>query len=190
MLEWSIVENAQRADLNPIELAAAFQRLVEEFHLTQDEVAEKVGHSRSHVANTLRLLDLPDEIRGMVSRGTVTAGAARALLAVRSQTERLRLAKEVAEGKLSVRQLEARGQRPTSREGSPPAKADANLAEVAQEIQASLSMRVRITGTPRRGAITVSYHAPAELARLHKLLTASSGSGRGSEEEDEEALRV
>ena len=109
MLEWSIVENAQRSDLNPIDLAVALKRLIDEFHLTQEEVGERVGQSRSHVANTLRLLDLPAEIRAMVSRGTVSAGAGRALFSIRSQPDRLRLAKEVEEGKLTVRQLEAQG---------------------------------------------------------------------------------
>src|SRR5436190_12384332 len=130
MLEWSIVENAQRADLNPMEVAEAFQRLVSEFRMTQEEVAEKVGQSRSHVANTLRLLELPVEIRAMVSRGTVTAGAARALLAIRHPGERARLAKEVAAGNLSVRQLEARSTKTTVRDPKAVPKGDANLAEL------------------------------------------------------------
>lgn len=180
MLEWSIVENAQRADLNPIEAAEAFQRLITEFQLTQDDVAEKVGQSRSHVANTIRLLDLPEDIKVMVSRGTITAGAARALLAIRHPGERSRLAKEVAAGNLSVRQLEARSTRNTARDPRVAPKGDANLAELAEEIQAALAMRVRVTGTPRRGSLTVSYHSPSELAKIHRLLT-QGRSERGKE---------
>ena len=150
------------------------KRLIDEFHLTQEEVGERVGQSRSHVANTLRLLDLPADIRAMVSRGTVSAGAGRALSSIRSQTDRLRLAKEVEEGNLTVRQLEARAagsNRATTDVHAQ--KADPNLVEVAEEIQAALAMRVRITGTPTPGAVTISYHSPSELARIHKLLVAA-----------------
>jgi ParB family transcriptional regulator, chromosome partitioning protein len=185
MLEWAVVENAQRSDLSPIELALAFQRLIDEFGLTQEEVAERVGQSRPHIANTLRLLELPPDLRDMVSRGTITAGAGRALLAIRHPAERIRLAKEVQEGRLTVRQLEARGARPQPKDMVRAAKkGDPNLAELSDEIQAALAMRVRISGTPRRGSVTISYHAPVELARLHKLLMAgeeTSGAGTGEE---------
>jgi ParB family transcriptional regulator, chromosome partitioning protein len=191
MLEWSIVENAQRSDLNPIDLAVALKRLIDEFHLTQDEVGERVGQSRSHVANTLRLLDLPAEIRTMVSRGTVSAGAGRALLSIRSQTDRLRLAKEVEAGQLTVRQLEARAAGSNRATTAVHAKKDdPNLVEVAEEIQAALAMRVRISGTPRRGAVTVSYHSPAELARLHKLLVAGDELSAAKTGEEAESLPV
>jgi ParB family transcriptional regulator, chromosome partitioning protein len=187
MLEWSIIENAQRSDLNAIDLALAFQRLIAEFGLTQEEVAERVGQSRPHVANTLRLLELTPDLRGMVSRGTITAGAARALLAIKSPSERVRLAKEVEDGRLTVRQLEARGARPQPKDTVRVAKkGDPNLAELSDEIQAALAMRVRISGTPRRGSVTVSYHAPSELARIHKLLMAGEAgtSAQGHEEAD------
>jgi ParB family chromosome partitioning protein len=190
MLEWSIIENAQRADLNPIEVAEAFQRLIAEFRMTQEEVAEKVGQSRSHVANTLRLLELPPEIRQLVSRGTITAGAGRALLAVRHPGERARLAKEVAAGNLSVRQLEARGSKPQIRDAKAGPKVDANLAELAEDIQAALAMRVRITGTPRRGALTISYHAPSELARIHRLLKNGSPTASPADRDDDGMLSV
>jgi ParB family chromosome partitioning protein len=109
----------------------------------------------------------------MVSRGTITPGAGRALLAVRSANDRFRLAREVADGNLTVRQLEALGTpKPTAATARSPRQVDANLAEVADELQSALAMRVRISGTPRRGAITIAYHSPGELARLHKLLTA------------------
>jgi ParB family chromosome partitioning protein len=191
MLEWAIIENAQRTDLSPIDLALAFQRLIDEFSLTQEDVAERVGQSRSHIANTLRLLDLPPDIREMVSRGTITAGAGRALLAIKSPLERVRLAREVADGRLTVRQLEARGARPQPKDTvRVMKKGDPNLAELSDEIQAALAMRVRISGTPRRGAVTVSYHAPSELARIHKLLMAGDSSAGASEGEEADSLKV
>jgi ParB family transcriptional regulator, chromosome partitioning protein len=191
MLEWSIIENAQRSDLNPIDLAVALKRLIDEFHLTQEEVGERVGQSRSHVANTLRLLDLPTEIRAMVSRGTVSAGAGRALLSIRSQTDRLRLAKDVEEGRLNVRQLEARAAGSNRATTDVHAKkADPNLTEVAEEIQAALALKVRISGTPRRGAVTVAYHTPSELARIHKLLVAADELSAAKTGEEADSLPV
>jgi ParB family chromosome partitioning protein len=190
MLEWSIVENAQRQDLTPIETALAFRRLIEEFKLTQEDVADRVSQSRSHVANTIRLLDLPDEIQAMVSRGTITAGAARALLAVKSPTERLRLAKEVAAGNLTVRQIEARGARPVAAIDRRAKPADPNLREVSDELQAAIAMRVKISGTPKRGAVTISYHSPSELARIHKLLTASEATREAVEQNESESISV
>ena len=191
MLEWAIIENAQRSDLSPIDLALAFQRLIDEFNLTQEEVSDRVGQSRSHVANTLRLLDLPPDIREMVSRGTITAGAGRALLAIKSPSERVRLAREVVDGRLTVRQLEARGARPQPKDTvRVMKKGDPNLAELSDEIQAALAMRVRISGTPRRGSVTVSYHAPSELARLHKLLMAGDSAAAGDEGEEADSLKV
>jgi hypothetical protein len=99
-------------------------------------------------------------------------------LAVRSPQERIRLAKEVESGNLTVRQIESRGTKPAAAIKRDPKRGDANLAELSDEIQAALGMRVRITGTPRRGAITVSYHAPAELARLHQLLMKAAAGER------------
>jgi ParB family chromosome partitioning protein len=173
MLQWAIIENAQRQDLNPMELADAFRRLIREFQFTQEEVAERVGQSRAHVANTMRLLELPDEIQSMVSRGTISAGAARALLAIKSKGDQLRLARDVEGGSLTVRQLEAIGARKRVAEARSPHRIDPNLAEVAEELQAALSLRVRISGTPKRGTVMVSYHSPSELARLHRRFLAA-----------------
>jgi hypothetical protein len=120
----------------------------------------------------------------------VTAGAARALLAVRSLPDRLRLAREVALGNMTVRQVEAAGAvKPTAATARKPGHVDPNLSEVSDEIQAALAMRVRITGTPKRGAITISYHAPSELARIHRLLTAGAGSNE-DEESNETSISV
>jgi ParB family transcriptional regulator, chromosome partitioning protein len=191
MLEWSIVENAQRADLNPIETAMAFRRLMTEFSLTQEDVAERVGQSRSHVANTLRLLDLPDEIKDLVSRGTITAGAGRALLAVKSPADRLRLAREAAAGNVTVRQLEgaATGKpKPVNaiRAGVP----DPNLAEVADQLQTALAMRVKISGTPKRGSVAISYHSASELGRIHRLLMVGTDTLGAEPEDQSDAITV
>jgi ParB family chromosome partitioning protein len=100
MLELAILENLQRADLNPIDVATAYRRLMDDFRLTQEQVATKVGSSRSQVANTLRLLELQAEIRVMLSKGEITPGAGRSLLAFDDPRRRLELARQVAAGPL------------------------------------------------------------------------------------------
>lgn len=176
MLEWSIVENVQRADLNPIEAGLAYQRLMTEFELTQEDVAERVGQSRSHIANTVRLLDLPDEIRDFVSRGTISAGAAKALLSVKNPADQLRLARETAAGTLNVRQLEALGGAKPKAEAVSvsPKRADANLTDLGDQIQAALAMRVKVTGSPKKGTVAISFHSVTDLAKIHRLLMAAA----------------
>jgi ParB family chromosome partitioning protein len=127
----------------------------------------------------------------MVSRGTVSAGAGRALLSIRSQNDRLRLAKDVEQGTLTVRQLEARAAGSNRAATEVHAKKeDPNLVEVAEELQAALAMRVRISGTARRGAVTVSYHTPSELARIHKLLVAGDELSTAKTGEEADSLPV
>ncbi len=172
MLEWAIVENLQRKDLNPIEAALAFKRLMEEFALTQEQVSARVGQSRPHVANTLRLLELPGDIREMVSRGTLSAGAGRALLAVPNAAEQRRLAEQVAAGKATVRDVEAAGARKKDVRPSTASARSANLKVVAQELQSHLGTKVEILGTATRGRVILSYFTGDDLNKIYALLTA------------------
>ena len=106
-MEIALIENVQREDLNAMEIAVAYQKLMERFDLTQESLAKKVGKSRPHVANFLRLLQLPENVQEYVSRGTLSMGHARALLGVKDRKQLIQLAKQTIEENLSVRQLES-----------------------------------------------------------------------------------
>src|SRR5690606_29898305 len=125
-LELAIIENVQRADLNPLEEAMGYGQLIEQFDYTQQDLAQVIGKSRSHVANTLRLLKLPEDVRGMVSSGTLTAGHARTLITVDDPTA---LARQIVEKGLSVRAAEAWSQRREAPARKVPAKARVRAAD-------------------------------------------------------------
>src|SRR5690606_37489890 len=130
-LELAIIENVQRTDLNPVEEALGYQQLIDEHNYTQADLGQVIGKSRSHVANTLRLLKLPEEIRGMLVDGALSAGHARALV---SATDPAGLAKRIVEEGLSVRQAEALAQLPAEiRESAPKAQREKDADTVALE---------------------------------------------------------
>ncbi|MCX8071769.1 MAG: ParB/RepB/Spo0J family partition protein [Candidatus Binatia bacterium] len=161
-LELALIENLQRADLDPIEEAQAYERLRTQFGLTQDEIASRVGKHRSTVANALRLLRLPEDIQREISAGRLTAGHARALLAVRSPEEQRRLAREFLQQGVSVRDAERRSQ-PTARTGL-----DADWQAVEDQLRRLLGTKVRLL--PRRtggGKLEIEYYS---LEQLHALL--------------------
>jgi ParB family chromosome partitioning protein len=173
-LEMALVENLQREDLNPIEQASAFDRLIREFHLTQEQVAEKSGKDRTTVANALRLLKLEGAIQEMLAAGTISAGHARTLLAVGDSAFRMKLAKKAAAGGLTVRQLE----RATSRKRIPkdvPGEStlDANTRAAIEELQRVLGTRVHLrprTGK-QPGLLSIEYYDEPQLVSLYERLT-------------------
>jgi ParB family chromosome partitioning protein len=135
----ALIENLQREDLNPIEEALAYQRLQREFGLTQAEIAEQVGKSRSAVANSLRLLGLPAELQAEIARGSLSAGHARALLTVTDPEEQQRLARSLLEGKASVREAER-----LSRRASPAETRDADYRAAEEALRRALGLQVRL----------------------------------------------
>ena len=170
MLKIALIENLQRQDLNPIEEATAYTALLEEFHLTQDALAHHVGKDRSTIANTIRLLALPPEIQTYVSRGTLSMGHARALLALDTPAAQLELCRRVIKEGLSVRQVEQlvkSSSRPRRRR---PVEADPDVRRLEEELQRSLGTRVRIRTTGRRGRIEISFHSPEEFAAIRDRL--------------------
>lgn len=180
LLTLALVENLQRNDLSPIDEAAGYQRLGEEFHLPQVEIARLVGRNRSTVANLLRLLQLPDEIQQLIHQAKLSEGHARALLGVSEPARMLRLAHQaVAEG-WSVREMEARVRgEPPSRprraddaKGRTPAKAvTADVRRVEDALRKRLGTDVRVTMRRRgRGFLTISYYSNDDLARLLQLI--------------------
>jgi ParB family transcriptional regulator, chromosome partitioning protein len=170
-LEIALVENLQREDLSPLEEAEAYSRLMDEFGRTQANLAEAVGKSRSHVANMVRLLSLPEPVRRRLSEGELTAGHARALLAAPDPAA---LAEEVVRRGLNVRATE----RLVQRRADAPPKArrptrDTDTATLEHELSAHLGLRVMIEQRTRGGALTVHYATLDQLDRVLRLLRAS-----------------
>jgi ParB family transcriptional regulator, chromosome partitioning protein len=175
MLELALIENLRRADLNPVERAAAYRRLSEEFQLTQDQVAEAVGSSRSAVANTLRLLELPAEVQAALARGRISEGHGRALLMAPDQKSLLEIWKAVEEKSLSVRDTEAIVQgrlRRVSRETSVRRRRrrDPQLADLETQLRERFTTSVVIRGNGTHGAIELRYYSSQDLERLIDLL--------------------
>ncbi len=162
----ALVENLQRADLNAIEEAEGYQRLVDEFKMTQETLAEAVGKSRSHVANTLRLRNLPARVQSEVRKGALTAGHARALL---SHTDPEKAALAVIAGGLNVRQTEALSQRKSGSEKIPRAR-DPETAALEQSLSETLGLKVEISFDGRGGTLRVQYRSLDQLDGLIALL--------------------
>lgn len=166
-MELALIENLQREDLNPIEEAAAYNRLMAECSLTQADVAVKVGRDRSSVANSLRLLSLSESIQGMIVKGEISAGHARTLLAVPLTTEREELAKKAAKDGLSVRELEKlvySGKSPR-RERKPKLRS-AQIISIEESLKRKLGTRVTISQKRKGGKITIEFYSNDELNRL------------------------
>jgi len=170
-LELALVENLQRADLNPLERARAYQRLVEEFRLTQEQVAERVGKSQPSVANTLRLLSLPLQVQASLAAGRISEGHARALLAIEDERRLRKVWERIERRGLSVRETEALTKGIISREIIPrKITADPQLQAVVQDLSRRYATKVAVVGSPRRGALTFAYYSEEDLQRLVDLL--------------------
>jgi ParB family chromosome partitioning protein len=172
LLELALVENLQRQDLGALEEAAAFRRLVDEFALTQEAVAVRVGRSRSSVANSLRLLTLPDEIQASLARGEITAGHARALLGIDDPTEQRRTWQRIVQGGLTVRDAEALAKQQTPRPRPARTRPRApDLAALEERLRSSLGTRVDLTQGRKGGRLTVHYYSSEELEALVERLS-------------------
>jgi ParB family chromosome partitioning protein len=170
-LELALVENLLREDLNPMEEAEAYQRLLTEFAWTQEELGQRVGKDRSSVANFLRLLKLPELIQGDLRAGRLTMGHARALLSLPSPTEQLKLREQILAHSWSVRTTEEgvqRKQRPALRRIS---RRSADLAALEDSLRQALATRVRLVGNERAGRIEIAYTSAEDLERLAELIT-------------------
>lgn len=166
ILEFALVENIQREELTPIEEAQALRRLQDELGLTQEALAGKVGKDRATVANTLRLLRLPAEVREELQRGTLSAGHARALLPIEDQGILRALAAQVIKQGLSVRQVESRVQALRNPKTTKTRKADANTRAAEEKLRARLGARVEINRKRGKGEIRIAFESEAELNRL------------------------
>jgi ParB family chromosome partitioning protein len=170
-LELALVENLLREDLNPIEEAEAYQRLLAEFGWTQEELAKRVARDRSSIANCLRLLKLPDPIQADLRAGRLTMGHARALLSLTSPAEQLKLREEILAHSWSVRATEEGVQARRARPARRHLRRSPELAAVEDALRVALATRVRIVGSERAGRIEVVYSSREELDRLAELIT-------------------
>ena len=175
--EIALIENIQREDLNPVEEAMAFRALIKEYDITQEELSEKVGKSRSAIANTMRLLDLPDEILTMVAAGDLSAGHARTLLGVKDRDNMLILADKTVELDYSVRQLEEEVKR-INKPKKPVFEEEEELPvvdyfrEMELRMMSHLGRKVKIDGKGRKKSVTLFYEDNEDL---DELLTAICG---------------
>jgi len=176
----ALIENIQREDLNPVEEAMGYGALIEKFGLTQDQVAKQVGKSRSAVANTLRLLDLPDEILEMLKNGDISEGHARALLALDSEDAMISLAQRIIAGKLSVRDTETAVKRINNLSNAPLEEEKVHpqikvyMKELERRAMSSLGRKVRISRSSRKKVVELSYDSDEDLEALLKALCGDS----------------
>lgn len=172
-LELALVENIQRADLGPLEEAAAYRQLLREFGLTQEEVATRVGRSRAAVANALRLLHLPDEIKEALSSGAISEGHARALLGLADPQQQILALKVVIDKGLNVRQTEDLVRRlPEETDASPrtPSPADPETAAIEGRFRSVLGTKVQILRTRRGGKVVIHFYSEEELQGLYEAI--------------------
>jgi ParB family chromosome partitioning protein len=175
-LEMALIENIQREDLNPMEEASAYQRLVDEFRMRQDEIADQVGKDRATIANYMRLLKLPEEVRGDVASGALSMGHARALVALPSDADQRRVAREVVARTLSVRETEAlvkielrRAETPAPA-ASPKNKKDVHTKAAEEQLRLALGTPVNIHRRGKGGTVAITFTNENELQRIYEYL--------------------
>ena len=175
LLEMALIENIQRENLNAIDEALAYRRLTDEFLLTQEEIAQAVGKDRASVANFLRLLKLPQEVRRDVAAGALSMGHARALLALPTEAEQLRVARDVVARNLSVRDTESLVRKlaegPEPREAKPPKPVDVHTRAAEERLHLALGAKVRIVRKGAGGRIEIDFRSESELIRVYEQLT-------------------
>ena len=174
-LELSLVENLHREDLNPLEIAHVYQRLIREMNYTQEEIADRVGKDRTSVTNYLRLLNLPEIVQDYLSENKITMGHARALLALEEAESQISLAREIVRQNLTVREVERiisgrKGRRTADKKP----ESDADLRAVEEELIKALGTKVAIVGNRKKGTIKISYFSLDDLNRIYGKIKGGS----------------
>ncbi len=175
-LEMALIENIQRENLNAIEEATAYNQLIEDFDITQTELASRLGKSRTTIANTLRLLNLPEEVKSFIAEGNLSAGHARALLTLDDVEKQKKLAERIVIEGLSVRQAENIARLLMIREAKRPHRRLQPTAfkDIAKELGKSLATRVRVKLTSKKGKIEIDFKSLDDLDRIYHLLVGKS----------------
>jgi ParB family transcriptional regulator, chromosome partitioning protein len=176
LLEVALIENIQREDLNPIEEAMAYRRLADQFHLRQEDIAAAVGKDRASIANVVRLLRLPEEVRTEVASGRLSMGHARALLSLPDEADQRRTARDVIARSLSVRETESLVKKivesgAPAREAAPSTQVDVHTRAAEDRLKLLLGTRVRIIRRGTRGRIEIDFGSEEELIRIYEQLT-------------------
>ena len=171
-LEIALIENIQREDLNPVETAEAFHRLMKDFSLTQEELSSRVGKDRATVANYLRLLKLPEEIKRFVNDGSLSMGHARAILSIEGKPNQLEAARRIIHRGLSVRETEGLAKKWSAGAGKKALhqKRDPQIEALQEKLIRSLGTKVRIRHRGRKGRIEIEYYSLDEMERLLDIL--------------------
>ncbi len=170
MLEVALVENLQRADLNPLEEAEAFRSLQQISGLSQEAIAARVGKARTSITNTMRLLRLPAEVQALIRDGSLSAGQARPLLSLKTDEQRLALARQAVSKGLSAREIERRVNQSKVKKSAGEDTIDPDTAAAAENLTRSLQTRVEIRRKRRGGSVRIHFHSEEELMRLFDLL--------------------
>jgi ParB family chromosome partitioning protein len=172
LLAVALIENIQREDLNPIEEAVAYRRLSDEFHLTQEQIADAVGKDRSSIANYVRLLRLPQEVRANLASNALSMGHARALLGLTDEAAQLRLARDVVARNLTVRETEALIRKASKPAAATPGKTvDVHTRVAEDKLRLALGTRARIVRKGKGGRIEIDFASEEELQRVYERLT-------------------
>jgi ParB family chromosome partitioning protein len=171
VVQTALIENLQRQDLNPIEEAAAFERLMDEYGMTQEKVALVAGRSRPAIANTLRLLGLEEELRKLVVSGALSEGHARALLPLPSKAQRVKAAETIMSKELNVREAERLVKRlMTAKKGTTAKELDPDLRKLEEKLGRLLGTKVTIRHAAQKGSITIEYYSNEDLDRIADLI--------------------
>lgn len=168
-LEIALIENLQREDLNPVETAEAFHRLMTDHNLTQEDLSIKIGKDRATVANYLRLLKLPAEIKSLISNGTLSTGHAKALLSIEGKKNQIEASRRIVKRGLSVREAELLSKK-SSRPGKGNIKKDPQITSLEEKLIRSLGTKVRIMNRGKKGKIEIEFYSFEELERLLEIL--------------------
>ncbi|MFC1517027.1 ParB/RepB/Spo0J family partition protein [Candidatus Margulisiibacteriota bacterium] len=174
-LELAIIENIQREDLNPLDEAEAYLLLMKEFELTQEQVASKVGKSRSAIANALRIIELPKEIKESLRKGEITAGHAKAILMAGEANKRIQLWKEILKGGLNVRHAEGlatatKGTGSKMGTGKKKVKISPAMSDVRDKLSSYFGTKVNLHGTDQKGKVEIIYYSQDDLTRILEII--------------------
>lgn len=169
-IEIALIENIQREELNAIETAGAFQRLIEEYHLTQDELSTRVGKDRATIANYIRILKLPDEIKDYINEGSISIGHAKAILTIDDKQGQLKAAKEIIKRGLSVREAEKLCKRLSQPQLKKEKEKQPEVIELENRLKQILGTKVKIDHKGNKGKIEIQYYSLDELDRLLEIL--------------------
>lgn len=172
VMELALIENLQREDLNSIEEALAYKSLIEEYNMTQEDISKKIGKSRPAIANSLRLLQLPHEIKSMIAEGKMTQGHARALLSIVGEKKQLELAEKIINQQLNVRQIEKLAKDTKHKEKTEvrPDEFQIEINQLEERLKATLGTKVTIQHKNNKGRIEIEYYSNEELDRILELL--------------------